>query len=55
MKFIKAHLFAYYQGWKLRKIYNSRFVRNAISQYEDYRKFIAEMDLEPNANDQIKK
>ncbi|CDW86223.1 UNKNOWN [Stylonychia lemnae] len=55
IKFIKRQLLAYYQGWKLRKVYQSKFVKNAITQYHDYQKFLFEMEMDPSVNEVMKK
>eukprot|EP00347_Sterkiella_histriomuscorum_P000499 403375616 len=55
LRFIKGHLLSFYNGWKLRKIYNSKFVRNAITQYADYQKFLAEMEMDPSTSEAMKK
>ena len=43
-------MLGFYRGWKFRKIYASRFVKNAISQYEDYIKFLAETEMDPSVS-----
>jgi len=52
---LKNRLLAYYQGWKVRKVMASHFVKNAITQYTEYRKFLAETEFDQSISEVMKK
>lgn len=53
-RLIVGYVKAFYQGWKLRKIFASRFVKNAVSQYEEYLKFLAETEMDSSVSAYMK-
>jgi hypothetical protein len=51
---VKERLLGFYRGWKVRKIMASHFVENAISQYTEYRKFLAETEMDQSISEIMK-
>lgn len=51
---LRMWLRAYYIGWKTRKIMTSHFVKNAITQYQEYKKFLAENEMDPSISEVMK-